>query len=444
MTPRAQSRLAFYAVIVFVVATVARLVWTDRTIPLPVSTTLKDGTRVRVLGATPGGTPFSTEKPWHRIAKRLLPPRWQSWVPASITTSSSAGLNSLVIWFELLDRKGKASSLSSLPWMHHAAIDVDSFRYPLEGGSASQTTADGSRLCSITVRAFPRRQQEFYLEFLDNSPVPQRLGAMPLPNPFRGPFPAWIPQPLPIKRTNGPLTVTLEALAENLHGGRSWVQAKWRTEAGDPRWRDARPSHQIFKDATGNEGACLSFKEHAWKLEMPFHRQRPESFGPDEKFAVTNLTAPHPGSLQSLDFKAERLGVRFNVLCLAGSGTLHITNGTQRAMSEVPQSGWSRSSDGGTTIETWGSDKPFFLIEVNGAQPLDDIRFRLLAADGAEIPLEDRGANGNGTGGWLYQKKFLPPPNSGPVSLEIIISRGVPFEFTFDSSEILRAIPPLK
>ena len=46
--------------------------------------TLPDGKRVEFLGTTIGNQTFTTEKSWHKTARRILPSRFQSWLPCHI------------------------------------------------------------------------------------------------------------------------------------------------------------------------------------------------------------------------------------------------------------------------------------------------------------------------------------------------------------------------
>ena len=406
------------------------------------STVLPDGTRVKLLGVSVGAAEFSTEKPWHPIARRWLPQRLQSWIPASITTSSRHVDSGLTLWFELTDAKGAIVG-GSLPWTWYAAAGEGGFQYPPMGGSGSSSSG-GKTVWSFGLTAFPRRQSAFEWQMLGANY--HMLGSIKVPNPIRGPFPEWTPGPLPIRHTKGPLVVTLQSLSvkESNKLRPPWVVPEWTLETSDPQWRGARPSSFEYEDATGNRGGFLPFQERAWKLKLPFRRPNPADYGAAEKFAVTNLAVAKPGSLQSLDLKFERLGVKFNVLCLVGAGTLTLTNGPNRVV--VPptpgqrSSGWSSGSDGRTKWEKWGSDQPFFLIEVSNVGPLDELRFRLVHADGREIPLTANGWHGRGTNDTrVYQEKFPEPDTDSPLALEVIVSRALLFEFVFDPAEIRRS-----
>src|SRR6185295_17718913 len=165
------------------------------------------------------------------------------------------------------------------------------------------------------------------------------------------------------------------------------------------------------------------------------------NYSDDEKFSVTNLVVPEPDTLQLFNQEFERQGVKFKILCLAGAGTLSITNGTNfgiipnRPGSSVS---WSSEGNGRNSVETWASMKPFFLIESSLPDPQDDIRFRLIGSDGKDIPLESSGWYGRSGGGRKYQQRFDATNDVSSISLEVIVSRARPVEFVIDPAEVRR------
>ncbi len=389
-----------------------------------------DGSRFILLGTTIGNQTFTTEKAWHKYARR-----WLGWSPEAITissgsTSANISTNALTVWFKILDANGR--STDSLPWTWYEAIGADGFRFPIGGSYGS------SDIHYIKLEAYPRRQAKFELQFLDRDR--HLLRSVRMRNPVRGPFPNWVAERLPSTHTNGPLVVTLESLTERSNRYSVWIEPKWKLETTDPRWREAKPSRTDFEDPTGNRGRHLSFAEQAWKLTLPFRRPDSRDYSNEEKFLLSDLAVPEPGSVHILEREFVRMGVKFNVQCLVGVGTLAITNRTSYAM--IPKRlGYSRRSDAHTTVETWGSMKPFLLIESGPPDPLDEIRFRLISSDGREIPLESSGWYGTPEGGRKYQQKFDVTNDISSMSLEVIVSRARLFEFMVDPTEVQRAKP---
>jgi hypothetical protein len=401
--------------------------------------TLPDGTVVQFLGSAAGTASFTTEQPWQRYAKRILPGNLRNWLPTTSAGGCSNSTNSVTFYFRITAPGGGPPAKQF--WQNYGAEDDLGFAYPEEGGSCSFGGGPAGTVYGLILRSYPRRQREFTFNFLDAQS--KKVLSLRLPNLVRGPFPEWQPEHLPVTHTNGPLIVTLESLAE--HTNRNWryVQPTWRLEVTDPLWRGAKPSYTEFEDSTGNAGSYSSFQEPAWKMKMPFRREKPEQFTPQEKFALTNLPVPAPGSLLSLDTTATRLGVQVKVLCLAGAGALSIINGTNRVMAPpVPgqSGGWSStSSSGGTTTESWHSDRPFFFVEVQGLGANDELRPFLTAGDARPTRLENNGHQGS-SGGWRrYLYRFDPPTNTATLSVEFIVNRAVEIEFNIDPAEIRRA-----
>jgi hypothetical protein len=406
---------------------------------------LPNGMIVRYLGAARGGTQFKTDKPWHKLARRALPSRWQSWIPQPINTTASGTSNNFTFYWDVFDPSGAA--IIGTPWADCVAEDDEGFRYERSGGYSSSGGSAGRSMFALQLRVFPRRQPDLRFLFLDRSGGV--LHAVRLPNPVHGPFPEWMPSPVPITRTNEPVVLTLAGLSEIVAlGQHHYLRPDWRIASNDPLWSNAKPGSFQCEDATGNEGPFLSLKESAWKVRTWVHRQRSVDFTDNERLILTNLSIPNPGELQSLDVTGERAGVKLSVQCVAGAGTLYITNGTNRVMTAIPSgsTGWSSAADGKTTVTTLGSPTSFFLIEAVGVKPRDDIRFRALDEQGREVKLDSSsGAYGSGRANtWTYKRGFAPPDGVKSVTLEIIISRPREFEFVINPAEIKRAQPVAK
>ena len=146
--------------------------------------------------------------------------------------------------------------------------DDQGFRFPIDYGICSSGVT-GKVFHGIILRAYPRRQRDFDLLLL--GPKKETIARARVPNPNRGPFAEWTPEPQPIMRTNGPIVVTLESLREEISSADvRRIRPEWRVESSDPDWQMAVPVGLHFEDATGNEGRFLSPKERAWKLRVSF------------------------------------------------------------------------------------------------------------------------------------------------------------------------------
>lgn len=396
---------------------------------------LPGGVRFEYIGVARSGERFTTEPPWRTTLRRILPPALASKLPPVFNTGVTYGnTNTVAIYFTLTDAAG--ANISSYPWQWYLAVGDDGFTYPMNGGSGSST--HGTRVYHHTdLQAYPRRQKDFELRFLDGQY--QTVGSIRIPNPNPGPFPVWRPDPLPVFQTNGAMVVMLESLSE---GGREvsrWVSARWKVVAAEPAWLKARPAYQSYEDATGNRGGRLAFTEPAWKLTLPFHRSGWTNFNADEKFRISGLPVPAPGEFQLLLTNFNCAGVDLTIETLSAPGTISITNGTNYGFSyRGRSSGWSSTSDGRTRVEEIAAEEPFFLIQTSRIESDAEVRLRVIGSDGGEIKTHNNGWHGQEGGGRRYQQMFDVTNAVDTISLEVIVSRPRVFEFFVNPAEVQR------
>jgi hypothetical protein len=399
--------------------------------------TFPDGSRVEFLGAVMGSGTFTTDNVWHRLARRYLPARIQSWLPAVIDCS---GLYSDSNSATIILRLNNPTSVSGrAPWSGYTPADQNGFRYPGNGGYSVRSDARGNYTYAIGLRSFPRWEPKFSLHFADMNGVD--VATLQVPNPTPGPFPVWQPSPLPQTRTNGPVTLTLGSLTEKLQtdGKAYYLSPKFNVRSVHPAWADAEANFQELLDATGNEGMLLSPREPAWKLRALVFRKRPKDFAANEQLVLTNLALPAPGQFQSLDQSADCNGVGVKVLVLAGAGSFGLSNGVTRFMQPPPQGtggAFSSTVGNGYSVETWGSSTPFLLVEVRNAQPDDDIQIHLLDNSGREEKIE---TSRNGTASSalsIYKFAFDPPQGTKFVTLTLVVNRPLLFDFLVDPADV--------
>lgn len=401
---------------------------------------LPDGGRLEFLGTTMGNATFSTELPWHRWLRRVLPRKWTGWIPAASSASCSSGTNSITVYVRAVDSNGQP--ISATPWQGYAAEDDSGFRYPREGGGCSTGGGTRDRLDGVMLRAFPRRQSSFWLRFFNQTNGV--MASLRVSNPVRGPFPEWEARPLPQTWTNGPVMLALETLRET--GSRPWMylQPKWKLTATEPAWQEARVRYFTLEDATGNEGSSLSRREPAWKARARVYRERFEDFAASERLVVTNLTIPAAGEFVEIDQSAELSGVLVSVLVLSGAGELLITNGVSRAIqpSARPGSEHSTMAFGNTVVESWQGDKPFLLVEVQRTLPDDEVFIGMFDEKGHLMKQEQEGGwSSNRSGTRVYRRNFDQMEALRSVNLEIVLSRPVGLEFFISPAEVQPAHP---
>ena len=423
-------RFAILITLVLVVAAIAVMV-NRRTLASVV--TLPNGLKVEFLGTAVGGTTFSTEKPWERTARKILPRAWQGWIPPANSGSCSSGTNSFTVYLRVTDPTG--APINAVPWDNYLTEDEAGFRYPKEGGYCSFGGTPGQKLYGVILRAFPRRERNFLLHL--TGPLGATLATLRIPNPLSGPFSEWTPKSLPITRTNGPVRLTLESLTEN--GTKDWrhVSAQWHLESDDQRWTNARAGYVTFQDATGNQGSILSPRENAWQLSTRVHRDRAQDFLPTERLVLTNLAVPNSGEFVGIGREASVSGATVFVRGVGGPGSLYVTNGATWVMlpAQTGQSGHGSTSDGKTSVEYWDVPTPFIFVEVSGADSDDDVRFRLTESSGREIKLDAQGYN-TSNNRRVYVEHIRSSEDARSMNLEIIISRPLPFEFMIDPKKI--------
>jgi len=423
-------------------APLALVVWSVISVA-PSAARLPDGSTLQVLAVSAGQAKFSTEKWWHQPVRRVLPARFQSLVPPTVTYSSVGPADSITVYFQIR-RNSKSTALN--PMRAAAAVDDSGFRFPTQRRWLTLGTWPGKQVHGIILEAFPRRQRRFTLCFVD--PNSQTLATLRVPNPIYRRFPQWTPDRLPITRTNGRMTLTLTKLTEESFSlDERWIRPEWQMETAEPAWQRTLPTPAQFVDVTGNRGPFLSPREHAWKMKVLVARERREDFGPDERFRLERLLVPEAAVFEPLDFTTNVLGINFTVFGLGRSGRLVISNQLTRTMLPLnPKEtlGWSSVLDahnaGGTNgWECWASARPFIVLEASGVKTNDEITLWLSDSDGREIKLDDsKGFYGRSgpPGRRLYARSFSVLPGTQWISLEIVVNRNLEFEFLIDPAEI--------
>lgn len=405
-------------------------------------TTLPGGTHVELVGTSIGTAAFTTDKPWHTVARRWLPQSLHVWLPPSFRATCSGATNGITVFLRVT--KASTNRAPSLPWRMYATKDEAGFRYPSDGGYCTFGGGPGNKIYGLTLSAYPRRQDAFRFLFLGQGD--EVLGRLWVPNPRRGPFLDWQPQPLPQTLTDGPVTLTLRSLKERGEGARRHLRPEWNLAAGDPLWEQARISLRHLRDATGNEASMLSPQEPAWKVVAKVERQRPEEFTSEEKIEIVHLPVPAEGNFVDWDRSYTRGDVVVTVHGVGGAGRLMVTNGVARAMLPPQRRGGGHStrSGNGETVETWDSELPFVWFEARNLGADDSLEMFATDDDGAPIKLKDhntyRGSPGGGPR--VYMVKFDEKTELTHVTFEILINRPLLFEFPVDPDDVERSEAP--
>jgi len=396
--------------------------------------TFPDGNTVEFLGTTVGSATFTTEKKWQSIARRILPARFQSWIPVGITSGCGTSSNSVTVHLRLANAAGGAGTPTL--WQSYVAEDDSGFRYPGGGGYCSSSDAFGHTTYGLTLSAYPRRQREFLFDFLDSKGAV--IASLRVPNPVRGPFPEWRASPLPQTQTNGPVGLTLENWEEIEEGQWHYPRLKFHLQATDPAWTEARERYSTLVDSTGNEGSFLSRREKVWKLKTSVFRERLQDFTTNEQVSLTNIGLPMAGNFVAIDQSAERAGVGIKVLALAGTGTFEISNGIARFMLPTSSGAGSRSTSswGTNTTEFWGIGAPTLMVEAKNMQLDDDLQFHVRDDTGRELKVASYGYDGMNSGARMYKPSFTPSDGAKFVTVEIMVNRPLRFEFLVNPADV--------
>lgn len=399
--------------------------------------TFPDGSRLEFLGTVMGNGTFTTDTPWQRLARRYLPARFQSWLPAVIDCSGIyPATNSATIILRLTN---PTNASGRAPWASYMPEDRNGFRHPGNGGYSVRSDAKGNYTFAIGLPSFPRREPKFSVHFEDMNGVD--VATVQVRNPTPGPFPDWRPSPIPQIQTNGPVTLTLESLTENgkTDRGGPFLRPRFNLRATNPAWVNAEASFTKLLDATGNEGMLLSPREPAWKLRALVFRKRTNDFAANEKLVLTNLALPAAGQFQSLDKSADCDGVGLKVLVLAGAGSFGLSNGVTRFMQPPPQGtggAFGSTVGNGYSVETWGSSTPFLLVEVRNAQPDDDIQIHLLDKSGREEKIETSRNGTLSSGANIYKFAFDPVQDAKFVTITLVVNRPLLFDFLVNPADV--------
>ena len=391
----------------------------------------------------PSGKQFTTAKKWHAVAKKMLPYRYQSWIPSSSSGSCSSGSNSVTVYLQVTPTNG--GTVVQLPWENYRAESLDGEVFSVEGGHCSfgGGTGGSPQIFGLSLRTFPRRDRSFILRFTKYDGTD--LGAIKVPNPMNGPFREWTPHPLPQTATNGDVVLTLKGVVRHGSGHRSSLVPDFDLVSTNALWSGTRATYTGYSDATGNEGSHLSIKEPAWKVTATVHRKEASRLLDSEKLILTNIVAPDAGAFVLMDQNAILTGVGVRVSALSGPAMLYRTNSAGWAVKSLdrpqdyPNGTSGFSSDGKTTVQHWGYGKPFLILESDATAMTDGAQlfYRAFGVDGRELGSEHTTGYSTDLKGWQTRAIGFDKWTNGTIArLEILLSRPKLFEFVINPGNV--------
>jgi hypothetical protein len=75
-------------------------------------------------------------------------------------------------------------------------------------------------------------------------------------------------------------------------------------------------------------------------------------------------------------------------------------------------------------------------VEVRNLHPEDDIQFHIRDESGRYVQVLDRGYSGLNADGRMYHPSFVLPNDAKSVSVQILVSRPLQFEFLVDPADV--------
>ena len=328
---------------------------------------LSDGTTLRLLGISIGTNSFTTERPWHKYARRVLPTRYQHLIPLPV--SGDCGFKDAVTyWFEILDKTGRVT----IPNWRHAEIVTD------DGEILHADTGPNCGMpYSVNLECLPRRERSFRYRIYNWDD--EMLGEIRLSNPFRGPFPEWKPDPLPVTRTNGELSATLKSLRkviEVVQPGKTNITFRPDIEFS---WNgqltaDWETGPCFVYDATGNYmrefQPNLPRSEKVWRWRVWMQHRMDAPVPPEARYEIANLPVPRAGSWTVLNVNTNVQGVNFWIGAWAGPSAMTFSNNHFFNVALPPTTndwqklGWGRHS--GAFFTTNVIQQPTLIASIRG------------------------------------------------------------------------------
>ena len=246
----------------------------------------------------------------------------------------------------------------------------------------------------------------------------------------------WVPDPLPITRSDGDLDVTLKGVTFPRHDNQTGLSVYPQLEFV----HDGQPSktwaaQQELFDQLGNSSytwECnLSPRESAWKLKLTLSQNPDGRFLPEETKTIDPMPMELAGQASFPRGISHTVnGVAFSIIGLAGPGPVNFTvpgTGTQvtsKTYQPGGQSyGMSSSCSGNNCKIELSCGQPFLMTNVVWGA---DHTVKLVIRDQAGEVLEQRGnASAQGLMFWFFE----PKPTSTSMQAQIIVQKYRRVEF---------------
>ncbi|HEU4754092.1 MAG TPA: hypothetical protein VFU47_13360, partial [Armatimonadota bacterium] len=257
----------------------------------------------------------------------------------------------LVFWLRRREPGANGAATSSA-YLRAVAFDEHGCEYRQSSGISFPQAPGLVTTHSVTLAAFPRRAKTVGLRLQRESGAPTPVVEFVIPNPARGPFPRWQPEPLPATRRAGGVEFTLAEFSTGVKTPSYPNRADWTgvtlrcTRNGRPT-RDWAENQIQLEDATGNrldfdswatedtaggqrilfgavqplKGPALCPLEPAWKVRVTWARVGVGAFAPSELWTVRRVPVPRGKALVPCIRAATLRGTR---MVLEGTVPAHV------------------------------------------------------------------------------------------------------------------------
>jgi hypothetical protein len=425
---RHARKIAVKLLAVLVVGAMVVAVLVTRSESLPY-VALKDGKVVKLVGVTAG---LDHELPRSRLREILhgiAPEVVKKMIGPNFSSSFGFGANDgLALWMMAYD-----PDQGTYSGMGYKVVLMDEHGCEFSS-SGMGGTSDGVFSASVvSFPIYPRRQRRFVCRILNQAGVytePEVLGEMIIENPRGGSCADFIPEPVPITKTNGPILARLDSF-DPKEGAKVTLLGEgasvWHLRKGE------------YEDETGNRGSKIfCSQEEVWKYRATYFRTERANFESHEVWTLPVTSLPVPGWL--VPSGEENVVNEFSVKVLywAGAGTYTLSNDV--CVAAAPWGSGSQSNfgamtefpHGGLPVRTvkFGYEKPFVIV----AHPNlgGDAEFMLRIWRGDKVVAVSRGAGGLDEK-WFYELNPTGPgrdwATSHELKMEIVVHSGRTVEF---------------
>jgi hypothetical protein len=310
-------------------------------------------------------------------------------------------------------------------WAALAIEDESGFQFARlgHGSPASSVNPDYRSFPQVN---YPRRQSSFKVVVLGTNAA--TIGSFLVHNPNATSHPEWIPEPMPLRRTNESATLTLRSL-EVAAGPHPYMKPGWELIAPTAVWSTSRVRAVMLEDATGNQtgGAPLAPDERAWKLRAVVSSDY-NDMAPGSRVMLEGVATPKFGEPVTVALPAcpALPGiVAFKLTRLDVSSPPIDPNSLPRGMSAALQK---------MMIEQLERERYSLRLELMGDAIAPSLSMRAVVRDA-----KGQFSEATGKGGSPITLPRFPREDTGALSLEIIFSRELHYEFLIDPKEVQRA-----